>query len=250
MKLWFQRILYKFCVSCQPHDSRTVRFAFPILLLSVAFLGAATITSTTSSYLILESSKTSIKEGEQFSLDVIVYAHEPVNAIDLAIRFPKSQLEVTNIDAGESVITLWTEEPYFENNTAYLRGGTYRKGFEGEHFVARIDARAKQSGIAQVTAESVRLLAGDGSGTEIPIDSSSGVESVAVRIANQNGEIVGGVDVIRILTDIDGDGEVDLADISAFMAAWHNRDVVYDFSGDGKMTFKDFAIILSDAFYK
>lgn len=253
MKVWFQRLLYKTCVYCRINNSRTIRFVFPVfpfILLSVALLGAATITSTTSSYLILEANKISIKEGEKVSVDVYVYAHKPVNAVDLAISYPVDELEVTSISKGQSVITLWTQEPYIENNTAYLRGGTYRKGFQGEHFIARIDAVAKQSGTANVVAKSVRLLAGDGSGTEIESDTANGTELVQIRIANSNGELIGEVDILKIVTDIDGDGNVTLSDISRFMAAWHNRDVIYDFSGDGKMTFRDFAIILADSFNK
>jgi hypothetical protein len=61
--------------------------------------------------------------------------------------------------------------------------------------------------------------------------------------------IVGTV-TVRIVTDIDGDGSVSLADLSRFMTAWASKTEVYDFSGDGRMTFRDFAIILADSFFK
>lgn len=248
MKVWLQRWLYKFCVSCRPRRSRTVRFAFPLVLVSIALLSAAAPTFDTSSYVTLEADTLVIKEGDTVSIDVSVFAHEPVNAIDLSVYYPLSQLEIINIDAGQSVITLWTQDPYIENNTAHFQGGTYRKGFEGEHFIARIDAVAKRGGVADVVAQDVRLLAGDGSGTEVPVSSEAGNQTVQVRIANSDGELVGEVALLRIVTDIDGDGQVNLKDISSFMAAWNSRDVIYDFSGDGKMTFKDFAIILAHSF--
>lgn len=216
--------------------------------MTIAILGAATITSESTSYLILETTAKNLKEGEVFSLDVKVYAHKPVNAIDLAIAYPKSQIQVRGIDSGESVITLWTKDPYVENNTVYLSGGTFRKGFVGEHFIARINAIALKSGSADIVAENIQLLAGDGSGTEIPVSNTD--SAVRVQIANKEGELVGSVNVTKIITDIDGDGKVDFTDILQFMSAWFGGEIVYDFSGDGKMTFKDFSIILSDAFTK
>lgn len=252
MKLWFQRILYSLCIACRPHRSRTVRLAFPLLLLSVGFFGAATIVKDfeNASYLLLDPSTNVITEGEPFSLEVYVYAHEPVNAIDISIAYPSSQAQVTSVDAGASVITLWTEEPYIKNNTVYLSGGTFRKGFQGEHFIARINAIAKKSGVANIEAKNIRLLAGDGAGSEVSVTDARGQNSVQIQIANENGEVVGAVSVIKILSDIDGDGKVDLRDISIFMAAWRNRDIIYDFNGDGKMTFRDFGILLSDSFFK
>ncbi len=250
MKLWLQRILYRFCVACRPHSSRTVRVAFPLILVSVGLVGAATVLTQNTSYLVLNPSKNAIQEGDRFSIDVFVFAHQPVNAIDISIAYPPSQATITGIDAGASVITLWTEEPYFENNTVYLRGGTFRKGFQGQHFIARINAEAKQSGIASIEAENIRLLAGDGSGSEVAVTSQQGQSSVQIQIANENGEVAGSVNIIKIISDIDGDGKVDLRDVSIFMSAWRNKDIIYDFNGDGRMTFRDFGIILADSFFK
>jgi hypothetical protein len=249
MKLWLKRQLYKLIVRYRPHHSATVRLAFPLVALSALFFGAATIVSTTESYLLLEPSTSTIKEGEQFSVEVLIYAHEPVNAIDLAIAFPSEQVEVVGIDAGQSVITLWTKDPYFEDNTAYFQGGTYRRGFVGEHMIARIDARAKKSGVASIVAENIRLLAGDGTGAEVSVANEADTRT-QIRIANKEGEVTGEIQIIRVLTDIDGDGEVSMNDVLSFMDAWRAKNAVYDFSGDGKMTFRDFAIILSDSFFK
>ena len=58
-----------------------------------------------------------------------------------------------------------------------------------------------------------------------------------------------GVDVrVNFLSDIDGDGEVSLRDISTFMSAWTDKSKLYDFNGDGRMSFRDFSIILADYF--
>lgn len=250
MPRFLKRLLYEFCVVCRPHRSFTVRIAFPLMIIVAGYMGAAAITSTNESYVTLTTNTSVVQTNETFAVTVRIYGHEPINAIDLKISFPDDQVEVIGIDAGESVITLWTEDPYFENNIVYLRGGTFRRGFSGEHFIARIDARALQSGVANISAGEIQLLAGDGSGTEIPVSESISKLSTSVQIANENGEVKTDIAVIKVLTDIDGDGGVTLQDISRFMAAWRNGGDVYDFNADGRMTFRDFSILLSDSFFK
>jgi hypothetical protein len=63
------------------------------------------------------------------------------------------------------------------------------------------------------------------------------------------GNFVGEV-IVYIVTDIDGDGTVSLSDVARFLSAWRVKDAVYDFNGDGQMTFRDFGIILSDSFFR
>lgn len=239
--------------------SRTVRsaFAFPLVLTVAAFLGAAVIDSQNQSYIHIESTKTAVKAGEIFEIDVYVSAHVPVNAVDINLAFPSAQIEITGIDVGESVITLWTTQPYVENNGIILRGGTFRKGFLGDHLIATINAKANTSGLATFEIDNVVLLAGDGSGSEVTV-TESGQESTKLYVANEDGTFIigeGGVGLegaisVRIITDIDGDGKVSLNDLSRFMSAWASKTTIFDFSGDGRMTFRDFGIILSDTFFK
>lgn len=258
MRIW-QRILYFFCATCRPHQSRTVRYAFPVVLGAVALLSALTISSNSQTFIEIVPSKSAVREGEAIALEVFVTAETPVNAVDIAIKVPQTQLKVSGIDTGESVITLWTVDPYYENGTAYLRGGTFRRGFVGRHLIATINATAVASGLAQVNVRESMLLAGDGSGTEVDTTTSE-AETVKLYIANEDGTFTAADGTtssifeasaeIKIITDIDGDGEVTLADISRFMSAWFTHTTIFDFSGDGKMTFKDFSIILADTFLK
>jgi len=149
-----------------------------------------------------------------------------------------------------------------EGSAVILRGGTFRRGFRGDHLIATINAKATETGLARFSIEDVILLAGDGSGTEVTV-AKTGTDSTSLLIAHEDGTFapstdggsetaVGlqGVATIVIITDIDGDGQVTLADISRFMFAWSTRTVVYDFNGDGKMSFRDFGIILADSFLR
>ena len=229
----------------------TVRYMFSGVFSLAVLLGAAAITATDVSYVRLEATKTTIEAGEQFSLDVYAFAHVPVNAIDITLNFDKDAVEVLGVDKGQSVITIWTEEPIIEDDKVILRGGTYRKGFVNEHIIATINLKAKKTGPSSVAAADVMLLAGDGKGTTVAVAESTD-SSVNLYIYDENtdpGSI--GVEVdVEIVSDIDGDGKVTLKDVSIFMSAWHDKSKIFDFNGDGRMTFRDFSIILADSFFK
>lgn len=247
-----QRILYWFCVSCRPNRSRTVRLAFPVALLTASLLGAAALTSDIDqSYIKLTTDSSDVATGELFTIDVSVGAHTAVNAIDIEIEFPEDQVEVLGVDTGESVITIWTEDPKIENGKVFLSGGTFRRGFLGEHLVAQINARAKKNGQAKFSIDSARILAGDGAGSEVVV-SDTGEQSltmfVALRQNDQKETVIEGAAVVGVYTDINGDGKVDMSDILSFMRAWRSGDQGYDFNDDGKMSFVDFAIILAHSF--
>jgi len=255
---FFSKIFYFFCAPCKPNRSLTVRYAFPLIFTFAALLGAATVVSTNKSFIHIESSVSSVRAGQIFSIDVFVTAHVPVNAVNISLDFPKDQVQITGIDTGESVITLWTQQPYIENNTVVLSGGTFRRGFIGTHRIAKVNARAIESGLAQFNISDVTLLAGDGTGTSVKV-SKTDADSATLYVlgkdeaspaASEEGVGLEGTISVFIITDIDGDGKVTLADISRFMAAWSSKSTIFDFNNDGKMTFIDFGIILADSFFR
>ena len=256
-----KKIIYTLCAPCHPNRSATVRFAFPLVFAFTALIGTAALLDSSGSYIHIESSTQTVKAGESFTIDVFAFAHVPVNAIDIKLRFPKEYVEIQGIDTGESVITLWTQEPIVENDTVILRGGTFRKGFRGDHKIATINAVAVETGLAQISVGEVLLLAGDGSGSKVAVTPNDDT-SRTVYIADATGQFPDGTPAdtgsvalqgnvtILVVTDIDNDGQVTLTDISRFMAEWRSRGVVYDFNGDGQMTFRDFGIILAHYFLR
>lgn len=231
--------------------SRTVKTMFSFSILGVLILlGANAITSREVSYIRLEADKDVIQAGERFSLDIYAFAHVPVNAVDVTLRFEEGVVDVLSVDRGQSVLTIWTEDPVVQKDRVVLRGGTFRNGFVGEHKIATIDLKANQSGESEFFAANVSLLAGDGRGTPVAVaESNDSSLNLYIYDENESPENIG-IDVaVSIVTDIDGDGNVSLKDVSSFMGAWSSRSKVYDFNGDGQMSFKDFSIILADAFF-
>ncbi len=246
MRYTFAKIIRWYRKRTRPHGA-TVRYAFPaVIALSAVVSFAATLLSDTS-YVRISTVPKHVVAGEEITISVFASAHVPTNAVDLKIAYPEEQLDINSIDTGESVLTIWTEEPYAKDGFIHLRGGVFRKGFLGEHLVARIKARAIESGEAHIVASETVFLAGDGKGTAVAV-THTGSEKASVHI-DEAGTLKSLV-TIGIVTDIDGDGDVDISDIQDFLLAWRNSQSAFDFNGDGKMTFRDFGILLAHAFLR
>lgn len=225
-------------------------------LTSVAFIGlAATIslTSTTSvSSVHIIPEQANVVVGEQFFIDVRVDAKTAINAVNINIAYPSSLLDITQLRDGESVITIWTEPPTAAGGVVKLSGGTFRRGFIGEHRIIRLTAVAKVPGVIRLRPQDISLLTGDGSGDTARVTSGSTDEVRIVAFAADDVDrpqsANEGASTPSGLTDLTGDGRVTMQDISVFMSAWSTGSPVFDFSGDGRMTFRDFSIILADFF--
>ncbi len=233
--------------SSSPIHYTTVKYAFPLVIFTALLAGFAAIITETDSYVTIRTSSETVAKDQQFVIEVLVTAHVAVNALDLVISYPEDTVHIDGIDVGTSVITLWTEDPYASNGNIYLSGGTFRKGFIGEHTIARIKAHATESGEAKILIKETQLIAGDGKGTEVTATKSEKYNEVQIAITGSDGLIKGEAS-IAVVSDTDGDGDVDVKDISAFMSAWLTRSNTYDFNGDGKMTIRDFSILLADSF--
>lgn len=243
-----RKLLTYFKESFRFKRSTTVKTMFSFMSIAL-LLGAAIISGTDVSYVKLQTAKTVVEAGERFSIDVFAYAHVPVNAVDVTLKFDETALKVVGVDRGQSVLTIWTEDPIIEKDKVILRGGTFRKGFIGEHKIATVELEAKQTGQSELFAADVVLLAGDGKGTPVKVaKSETATVDLYVYDENTDPANIAVSAAVAIITDIDNDGKVGLKDVSAFMGAWGSKTQIFDFNGDGKMSFKDFSIILADAF--
>lgn len=233
----------------QAHNSRTVRYAFSFMFLFAAILGMAAVSTTSGSAIHIISNQSLVEKGKLFTVDVYVYASQPINAVDISVTFSPDQVEIMGIDRGQSVITLWTEDPHIVGNTITMRGGTYAKGFVGEHKIATLQVKAKATGEAKFLTSAVKLLAGDGKGSDVPANTTDAIASTKIVLPGELPPVtLKGSTTVMVATDVDGDGTITLRDISSFMASWASHDVTYDFNNDGKMSFSDFSILLSDYF--
>ena len=228
-----------------------MRYMFPAMLGTVLLLTASTNSGISESYVFLSSDARTVEVGEIVSVEVGVSAHTPINAVDITVDFPADKVEVFSVDRGQSVLTIWTEDPIIKRDTIQLIGGTFKRGFIGEHQIVTVKFRAKVAGQYALEADDITFVAGDGNGTEVdaadrPVssltlfnfDENTSADEIEIAIAS------------GITTDLNQDGKVTLQDISAFMGAWNNKQQLFDFNNDGRMTFRDFSIILADFFLK
>lgn len=228
----------------------TVKYAFPVVLVTAFLVGLASIVTSNDSYVTIRTDADTITKDQQFYIDVLVTAHVPINAVNLVIAYPLNQIVVDGIDTGTSVITLWTEKPYAKNGNIYLSGGTFRKGFLGEHTIARIRAHAIESGEAKILLKNTELVAGDGLGSPVKATKDASFNEVQIFVGDAKNGVITGKASVSVVTDTNGDGSIDFDDIKAFMSVWFTGGATYDFNGDGRMTFKDFSILLADSFFK
>jgi hypothetical protein len=229
-------------------STMTVRFAFPLLFAFATFLGLASIVSTSASAIELELKTTVVNKNSDFQIDVYATALVPVNAVNIAIDYSADLIEVLGIDKGQSVITLWTEDPKATNGVITLTGGTYRKGFIGKHLIATINARAKVDGKANFVVKKAELYAGDGKASAVLTKLDNGRADIMVtsQPVQSNSGIADQKSIsVYVVTDIDHDGAVSMADITTFMKNWFTRSALYDFNNDGLMTINDLSILLS-----
>ncbi len=229
----------------------TVRFMFPIFAGFLAILSANVLTSVDTSYIKLSPSKNTVMNGEIFALGIYAYAHVPVNAIDIAVSFDADSVEILSIDKGQSVLTIWTQEPTIKPGLIELSGGTFRRGFVGEHLIATVKIMAKKDGRTELFVKDAELLAGDGKGTAVELArNDTGTASFIIYAQGVDPTTLEAQVDFSITADIDGDGIVTLKDISSFMASWYRGEGKYDFNNDQKMNFIDFSIILARSFYR
>ncbi len=243
----FRFLVKLFLPRCSEQGYRTVRFTFSFVFFAVLFAGMASVISQNESYITIEPSHDTVAKEQSFTIDVKAYAHVPINAVDIVLTYPEDAMVIDSIDTGTSVISLWTKDPYAENGNIYIQGGTFRKGFIGEHTIVRIKAHAITAGEARFLVKNTQLIAGDGSGTEVSLGEAS-ADSLRITVTGSEDGVLLATAEVAVVTDTDGDGDVDLGDVSKFMSAWLTRGKTYDFNSDGKMTFKDFSILLAETF--
>lgn len=246
MKRFFQSI---HSIFYRNERAGTVRYMFPALVLSTVLLSTAVLMSSDVSYIKLMPSETAIETGNRFKIDVYANVHVPVSSVDITLEFDPLIVEVVGVDRKQSVLNIWTEDPIVKDGKVILRGGTYKRGFVGEHLIASISLKGKEIGQSSFSATDIILLTDDEKGTPVAVGKAD--DSIVNFYIYDENTSLDNIDVnvsLKSVTDIDGDGKITLTDAGKFMTAWKNKEAFYDFNNDGKMTFRDFSILMADLF--
>ena len=177
--------------------------------------------------------------GETLSATLILDTPDkPVNVVEAKIIFPTDKMEVISLSKVDSIISLWVEEPTYSNVTGTITfsGGLPTPGFRGRAGkLLTITFKAKDAGEALINIEDATVLANDGLGTDVLIETQPAKLLLIKPLAGKE------------FGDIDGNGRIDLTDASILITNWGTpKNTRADLNNDGKVDSKDLSILFAN----
>lgn len=146
-----------------------VQRSFVLLALGLTLLATPMISSAAS--LNLDPSTGTFVVGSTFEVPIYVGTdNEAINAINIQAKFPPDKLQLVSPSAGKSVITLWTEQPSYnnQNGSITLQGVIPNGLMVGKGLVTTLTFRVKAPGDAYVKfLGDTKILRHDGLGTDV-----------------------------------------------------------------------------------
>lgn len=122
----------------------------------------------------LDTNKTEVRVGEEFTLSVIVHTNKIINAIEGYVAFSASLLEVKEVRDGNSVVNFWVEKPNGDTPGRVIFSGITPGGWSGPNqLLFSVVFVAKEIGSAGVEIKEVRALKNDGVGSKIILTTHS-----------------------------------------------------------------------------
>ena len=136
-----------------------VLFVATLVVPRLALAGTLLLSPTTGSFSV----------GSTFDVQILLDTQgKSVNALDVDVRFPPDKLQLVSPKTSVSVISVWTSQPIFNNQTGTIRlqGGIPRGVNVNNALVATLTFRVKAIGNAIVRfADGSKILLNDGLGT-------------------------------------------------------------------------------------
>ena len=191
---------------------------------------------------------TTLEIGQRITLDVIVKSNTPANAFTGEVLFDNTRFVVDDISYNTSIANLWVTEPWYSraDNSIYFAGGTTQPGgFTGSGVLLRITLRAFDTGDTTVTLADARILAHDGLGSDLALQTP--IDAVFTATGAMNETFIEPADKIGFVSvippppplDINNDGSLSFQDISVLLLNLSSDDSRYDFNGDGLVDWSD-----------
>jgi len=116
--------------------------------------------------LYLEPANGQYHRGDTFIAEVKLDTEsEEINTAQVNLTFPQNLLEVVDFSEGNSILTLWAEEPKIQQGKISFVGGI-PQGFKGEGSLIKISFSGKEIGKEDIAfGEDSKVLLNDGKGT-------------------------------------------------------------------------------------
>ena len=111
---------------------------------------------------------------------------EEINAVQAELKFPPNTFEIVNLNKGNSILTLWPQEPFFSNPTGKISFvGGVPNGFKGDGLIGSFILQGKILGEGTINfSENSQALLNDGQGTPAPIVSLEGIYRILEKPSN------------------------------------------------------------------
>lgn len=120
-----------------------------------------------------------IAPRSEFNVSVYIDAVDPVNAVDMEIKFPKDKLQFLKSNDAGSLIDLWqTKAAVLPNGNIGFSGGIMRS-FTGNHgLLLTLSFKALTSGNPEISFVTKNIFLANGEGTKVSLPSTSLTASV------------------------------------------------------------------------
>ncbi|MEK9186442.1 MAG: cohesin domain-containing protein, partial [Patescibacteria group bacterium] len=118
--------------------------------------------------------------GSTFTVSVVLNTNSQfINAVQADISFSADKLQVVSPSLGTSVLSVWTNQPQFDNQGGFLRfqGGIPDPGINTSRgVISTITFRVKSVGRAVIKfLDTSKILLNDGLGTDILTNTTNGI---------------------------------------------------------------------------
>ena len=155
---------------------KKVILVFPVALFFSSFL----VTSVDAAKLLLSPSSGTFTVGSTFDVNIFLNTEgKSINTVSTILSFPADKLKLVSPTIGQSVISVWTAQPIFNNQTGLVKlvGGIPGGINVQSGLVTGLTFRVKQVGSSVLVkfSDESRVLANDGNGTDILNSVQNGV---------------------------------------------------------------------------
>jgi hypothetical protein len=144
-------------------------YIFTVIIFSILFLYPQISHASTEIY--FNNNAKEILVGDSFTASLMISSPDKsINVIDGTLTYDKDKLEIKKVKTDDSVFSLWTEEPSFDNEKGELSFvGGIPNGFKGNvGEILQINFLAKNTGAVLVDFQDIfSVYENDGKGTQI-----------------------------------------------------------------------------------
>ena len=193
------------------------------------------LATQTSNVMSVKSPTVFITVGDTVTIDVDLDTTRSINAVGGNIVFEDTFLTPISISTERSIIDLWAQKPTLDDVTkklAFAGGITKEDCFKGSGHIFSFTAKMLVTGDITLSLNDPKLLANDGSGTNLLTKK----EDLTLFVREQG----------LPSPDLNDDNRLTLMDVNILYFNTLRKDNPRcDINGDGKVTLKDVRLLIS-----